>query len=361
MAKTTTKKSKTGKKSESNKANENSGQTVLVTGASGFIAKHCIIKLLNAGYQVRGSLRTPSRAEEVLAAIAPHADVERLSFVTLDLGSDEGWDKATRGCTYVMHVASPFPNTEPNHEDDLIIPARDGALRALRAAAKSGVKRTVMTSSTAAVAAGHDDLATRVINEDTWSNIDKTKSAYMKSKTIAERAAWDFINSEAANGMELAVINPGAVLGPLLDKDYSTSGELVRKLISGEAPACPNIGFSSIDVRDVAEAHLRAMTMPEAAGKRFILISKFAWMIDISKALHAAGYKSPTRRLPDFLVRILAMFDKTIKLILPQLGEKTNIDNTRLRTVLGIEPRGIEEMSVAMAKTMIEYGVVKRR
>ncbi|PHR94046.1 MAG: nucleoside-diphosphate sugar epimerase [Robiginitomaculum sp.] len=331
---------------------------VFVSGASGFIAKHCIIRLLNDGYKVRGSLRTPSRADEVRSAIAPHAPVEGLSFVTLDLGSDVGWEEAMNGCVYVMHIASPFPSAVPKHEDDLIIPAREGALRALRAAAKAGVKRTVLTSSMAAIAYGHKTAGAKVLSEEDWSDLSQPMGAYPKSKTIAERAAWDFIETQEAKGMELAVINPGAVLGPVLDEDYSTSGELVKKLINREAPACPRIGFSVIDVRDVAEAHYQAMIRPEAAGLRFLCVSEFAWMLDISKALHGAGYKTPLKTLPDVLVSVLAMFDKTIALIKPDLGNQTQCDNSRLKTVLGITPRRTAEMSISMADTMVEFGVV---
>ncbi len=334
-------------------------EQVLVTGASGFIAKHCIVRLLNDGYRVRGSLRSLNRADEVKSAIAPQADVGRLEFVTLDLMSDEGWDAAANGCTYVLHVASPFPAYRPKHEDELIIPARDGVLRALNAAAKAGVKRTVLTSSIAAVSYGQPDHAPGVpFDESNWTNVEKAKSAYIKSKTIAERAAWDFIDSDAAGDMDLAVINPGAVLGPLLDKTYSTSGELIYKLIAGQVPASPHVGFSVIDVRDVADAHVEAMIRPEAGGKRFCCISDFAWMQDIALVLRAHGYKAPKGRLPNFALRLMALFDPAVRLLVSELDKRTDIDNTRLKTVLGIEPRTMEEMSLAMAATMKSFGVV---
>lgn len=331
---------------------------VLVTGASGFIAKHCIIRLLNEGYAVRGSLRTPGRADEVCAAIATKANVDDLSFVTLNLSSDEGWDDAMKGCTFVQHIASPFPNSEPADENELIIPARDGALRAMRAAAKAGVKRVVLTSSMAAVAYGHKREPGYVHTEDDWSNLDGGISAYLKSKTIAEKAAWDFVETKEAGGMELSVINPGAVLGPLLDADYSTSGDLVGKLLKGEVPACPDIGFSCIDVRDVADAHFNAMTMKAAAGRRYLLIGEYAWMLDISKVLYEAGYKTPTKKLPNFMVHFLALFDKTIRMIKSGLSVKTECSNELLRTELGIEPRSLKEMTLSMAETMVEFGVV---
>ncbi len=333
-------------------------KTVLVTGASGFIAKHCIVKLLSEGYLVRGSVRTEGRENEVRNAVSTQKNTKNLSFVTLNLSADEGWEEAMRGCDFVMHVASPFPNAEPKHEDELIIPARDGALRALKYAAKAGVKRVVLTSSMAAIAYGHDHGGDYIYDEKDWSNTDSDLGAYLKSKTIAERAAWDFMDTDAAKGMELSVINPGAVLGPLLDARYSASGDLVGKLLKGEVPACPAIGFSCIDVRDVADAHFATMTKPVAAGRRYLCIGEYAWMLDISKILYAEGYKTPLKKLPNFMVRILAIFDKTIGLIVPSLGQQTNCNNARLRTELGIEPRSIKEMTISMAKTMVDFGLV---
>jgi len=339
-------------------------QTVLVTGASGFIAKHCIKKLLDEGYHVRASLRTPSRADEVRAAVDPDgAAADRLSFVTLDLGSDKGWDEAMQGCAFVQHVASPFPPVEPENEDELIVPAREGALRALHAAAKAGVKRVVLTSSVAAIAYGRtaqEEAAEqdRVFSEADWSNPEGPISAYAKSKTLAERAAWDFIDSDEAGAMELAVINPGGVLGPLLDKQFSTSGQIISRLLGGQVPACPRLNWSLIDVRDVADAHFEAMVRPDAAGKRFVLVADNAWMLDVSKALARAGFKTPVRQLPDFVLRLLAHFDKTMKMIVPGLGKQTRFDNTRLREGLGITPRSVDDMAIAMAQTMRDYGAV---
>jgi dihydroflavonol-4-reductase len=331
---------------------------VLVTGISGFIAKHCALKLLKEGYAVRGSLRSLDKADEVKESLSHHVDTKNLSFVELNLNSDEGWDAAMKGCAYVQHVASPFPKTDPEHEDDLIIPARDGALRALRAAARADVKRVVLTSSMAAIAYGNDHDESYVYDEKDWTNIDGDVSAYLKSKTIAEKAAWDFMATKEAGSLELSVINPGAVLGPLLDKNYSTSGELVGKLLRGEIPACPDIGFSCIDVRDIADAHYAAMLKPVAAGRRYLCIESYAWMLDISKILYEAGYKTPTKKLPNFVVHIMGIFDKTVRMIKRGLGKHENCSNDRLRTELGIEPRSLEEMTISMAKTMVEYGVV---
>ena len=299
--------------------------TVLVSGVTGFIGLHAALQLLNEGYAVRGTLRSFSREKEVRESLGQHTpDDRRLSLFECDLTKDDGWAEAIDGCDYVLHVASPFPIGAPKHEDDLIVPARDGALRVLRAAAKAGVKRTVMTSSIAAVSAGHDPKTEHVFSEADWSIVEsKTIGPYEKSKTLAERAAWDFIDADNS-GMELSVINPGAVLGPILNSDSGTSGELVRQLMARAMPACPKIGFSCVDVRDVASAHLAAMTTPEAAGKRFLCAIEFCWMSEIAKILDKRfrdeGYKIPTGELPNWVPRIMQHFNPALKPLVPGLG-----------------------------------------
>jgi len=330
-----------------------------VTGASGFIAGHCILRLLKEGYAVRGSLRTAGRADAVRMALEPHVSMDDLSFLTLDLCSDDGWEEALEGCTYLLHVASPFPSATPDNENDLIIPARDGTLRTLRAAAKAGVKRTVLTSSIAAIAYGDDCDEDYVFTEADWSNTDGDLSAYAKSKTFAERAAWQFMETQEAGEMELAVINPGAVLGPLLGSTFSSSGQIVKRLLDGSVPACPAIGFSFVDVRDVADAHYAAMLKPAAAGRRYALVGPYAWMIDVSRILHGAGYKSTTLKLPNFMVHVLARFDKSMRLLKSGLGERRDISNERMRTELGIEPRSLDDMVLSMAESMVRFDVVQ--
>jgi len=340
--------------------------TVLVSGATGFVGLHTVIQLLQAGHTVRGTLRSPKREAEVRESVARHVDAnDRLSLHQCDLMNDDGWDEAISGCDYVLHVASPFIIGTPKHEDDLIIPARDGALRVLRAAAKAGVRRSVMTSSLAAVSSGHSRDAAHVFNENDWSNTDSPAiGAYEKSKTIAERAAWDFIKSDGA-GMELAVINPGAVLGPILNSDSGTSGEIVRQIMVRAIPACPHIGFSCVDVRDVASAHLAAMMTPAAAGKRFICAIEFSWMVEIAKILdehfRKDGYKIPTSELPNWVPRIMQHFNPTLKQIVPNLGKRRDHDNSQIKSVLGWKPRSLKEMSVSMAESMIEFGVVEKK
>ena len=345
-------------------SNSSHDTTVLVTGASGFIAMHCIAQLLEQDYSVRGTLRTPTREPGLRATFARFGDVaNRLDFAQTDLTKDEGWPEAVAGCDYVLHVASPLPRKLPEHEDDLIIPAREGTLRVLRAAAAAGVKRVVLTSSISAIIAGHRRDATRVFDETDWSNTEREIGVYQKSKTLAERSAWDFINNQSSTQqLEMAVINPGMVFGPILDEDYSTSGEIIRRMMRRTYPGCANIGWAPVDVRDVAAAHLAAMTTPEAAGHRFCCALEHTWMRDIAKMLQKhfgpRGYKIATRRLPDFLIRFIAVFDSGARLVVPSLGSHTNISTTHIRKVLNWQPRSVEEMVVAMGESMIEFGVV---
>ncbi len=343
---------------------DRSDTLVTVTGASGFIAMHCILKLLEQGHRVRGTLRTLSRGDAVRGTLAKHVDVgDRLEFVAADLTKDDGWAEAMAGATYLLHVASPLPRQPPKHEDDLIVPARDGALRALKAAHAAGLEGVVMTSSVAAVAYGHDRANPRVYDESDWTELKKEVGAYEKSKTIAERAAWDYVESlPEASRFHFATINPGLVLGPVLDDDYGTSGELVRKLMKREVPGCPKLEFTMVDVRDVADAHLAAMTTPAANGKRFIVANAHGSFKDVAdilkKEFGSRGYRIPTRTVPNFIIRFAAIFDKTTRLVLQELGHKREVTSKRAETVLGWQPRNLEEMVLSMGNSLIEHGVV---
>ncbi|MGD8826060.1 MAG: aldehyde reductase [Myxococcales bacterium] len=346
---------------------DDANATVLVTGASGFIGLHCVLQLLQQGYRVRGSVRNQARADEVRETMEANAGVglgDRLEIVEADLTRDEGWADAVRGCSYVLHVASPFPNRAPEHEDELIKPATEGTLRVLKAAAEAGVKRVVVTSSLAAVSGGHPVDNARVYTEDDWSIVERCPP-YPKSKTLAERAAWDFVASlEGDASMELCVINPGAVLGPVLNRHYSTSGEIVRKLMAKELPGTAKLGFAWVDVRDVASAHIAAMTVPEAAGQRFCCAIEFSWIDEVADILARRfgpeGWKVPTRKLPNLVVRIIAMFDPTVKTVVSDLGRVRQVSSDRIRSVLNWQPHSLEEMTVSMGETMIEQGIVSR-
>jgi nucleoside-diphosphate-sugar epimerase len=344
---------------------------VLVTGATGFIAQHCVLQLLEAGYDVRGTARSADRTAEVSAILSPHlsdtarARLDDLDVVAADLTSDDGWKGAVDGCRYVMHVASPLPRGVVKDEQELIAPARDGALRVLRAANDAGAERVVLTSSLSAIVYGND--RSRLFTEADWTNLNGDRiGAYDKSKTIAERAAWDYMESvEGTSSMQLVVVNPGLVLGPLLSSDWGTSGEMVKRIMEHKVPAIPNINFATVDVRDVASAHLSAMVIPEAAGQRFICAESNHSMMEIAQILRARysaqGFKIPTGRLPSIAVRAMAVFDKTVRLALNDLDRTQNVDNTKIRTVLKWQPRDLSEMTTSMADSMIEYGVVRAK
>jgi len=296
--------------------------TILVTGGSGFIAGYLIRQLIGEGWTVHSTVRSLKREAGVRASLGvPGAS---LRFFAADLTDDAGWAAAMAGCTHVAHVASPFPASAVKHEDELIIPAREGALRALRFARDAGVTRFVLTSSAAAIAYGHRPGRSSYTEAD-WTNTDSPDVyPYVKSKAIAERAARDWI---AARGgaMEFCSINPAAVLGPVLSDDISTSIEVVKKLLEGALPGFPNLGFGIVDVRDVADIHIRALTAPGMAGERFIASGPFYLMRDIGRVLRARlgaeARRVPTRTLPDFLVRFFALFDPAVRQVTGELGK----------------------------------------
>ncbi|HUK24366.1 MAG TPA: aldehyde reductase [Terriglobales bacterium] len=339
--------------------------TVLVTGGSGFIGSQCILQLLAAGHEVRTTVRSLKREGDVRAMLKEGGAEPggRVSFFAADLENDAGWQEAIAGCDYVLHVASPLPPSLPKHEDDLIIPAREGTLRVLRAARDAGVKRVVMTSSFAAIGYGHKQRATPFTEAD-WSNLDgEDMTAYPKSKTLAERAAWDFMAREGKD-LELSVVNPVGVFGPVLGPDYSTSILLVQRLMVGAVPGTPRLYFGVVDVRDVAALHLLAMTHPAAKGERFLAVSgDFLTMLEIARVLKRrlgeAARRVPTRQLPDWLVRLAALRDPAVKLILPELGKVKNASSEKACRLLGWFPRSNEEAIVATAESLVRLGLLK--
>jgi nucleoside-diphosphate-sugar epimerase len=342
-----------------------SGELVLVTGGSGFVGAHCILQLLDAGYRVRTTVRSLKRETDVRAMLKTGGAEpgDRVSFVAADLENDAGWPEAVAGCAYVLHVASPFPSSIPKHEDELIVPAREGALRVLRASRDAGVKRVVLTSSFAAIGYGHKPQD-KPFDETDWTDPNGEEvRPYVKSKTLAERAAWDFIAKEGG-ALELSVVNPVGVFGPVLGPDYATSILVVQRLMDGAIPGCPRIYFGAVDVRDVAGLHIRAMTNPAAKGERFLaLADDFMSMVEIAKVLKErmgeAAKKVPTRQLPDWLVRVAAMRDPAVKQILPELGKVKNATNEKARRMLGWTPRSREESIIATAESLVRLGLLK--
>jgi dihydroflavonol-4-reductase len=337
---------------------------ILITGASGFVAQHTIIQSLQQGYKVRATLRNSAREAEVREIVAKHADVkDNLEFISADLMQDSNWTEAMRGCEYVLHVASPFPLFEPKHEDELIIPAVQGTLRVLRAAHNAKVKRVVIVSSVAAVYSGHNG-ENRTFDENDWSIIENNIGAYAKSKTLAERAAWDFINgAENIHKLEMVAINPPLILGPILDKQVHTSVELIRVFMRGEVPGVAKLKMGVVDVHDVAAALLLGMTTPEAAGQRFTCSSATLWYKEIADILRKEyaprGYKKiPYIQFPDFAVRFLALFDKKIGIVIRDLNWDYEISNEKAKRVLKWHPRSKEEAILAMAESLIELGLL---
>lgn len=334
--------------------------TVLVTGGSGYIAGFLIRQFIENGWAVHTTVRSLKREDEVRGWL--NVDNDRLRFFAADLENDAGWAKAMTGCGHVAHVASPFPLGVPKHPDELIVPAREGALRALRFAKAAGVRRFVLTSSMAAIAYGHGkdrDL----YDEDDWTNLDNPAvMPYPRSKTVAERAARDWVAAEGGD-MEFASVNPAAVFGPLLSDDLSTSIELVKQLLEGKVPMCPDIGFGIIDVRDVADLHYRALTTPGLRDERYVCSGPFLKMIDVAGILTAnlgdAGKKVPTRKMPDWLLKLFARVRPELKQLVAELGNVRGGDSRHAMQTLGWTMRTPDEAILATAHSLIERGIVK--
>ncbi len=333
---------------------------VFVSGGSGYIAGFLIRQLVAEGWQVHSSIRNLAREADVRAWLG--VDNSKLTFFAADLMSDDGWAEAMAGCTHVAHVASPIPSNAPKHEDELIVPAREGALRALRFAKEAGIKRFVMTSSVAAIAYGHGG-AKHHFTEADWTNVDSPDAyPYVKSKTIAERAARDWVAASGSD-MEFVTVNPSLVLGPLMAPDFSTSLEAVKKLMDGSLPGLPHFGFSVVDVRDVADLHVRCLTAPNMAGERFIAAGPFLWMGEVAailkQGLGPQGRKVPTRKLPNFLVKLSALFDPVIKQVVGELDNIRDASAQRAKDILGWQTRDPAESILDTARDMIRLGVVK--
>ncbi|MEM9837499.1 MAG: aldehyde reductase, partial [Bacteroidota bacterium] len=324
------------------------------------LGAHLAVKALQQGYHVVGSMRNLSRQASITKAIGRLAPIDYLTCVEAELLDSSSWDAAVAGVDYVLHVASPFPTTLPKDENDLIRPAKEGVLNVLRAASAAGVKRVVLTSSTGAAAYGVKRQGT--FTEADWTNVANKKdtSPYFRSKTIAEQAAWDFMEQDQS-GMELSTVLPGAILGPLLENDPGTSAAIVMKLMDGSVPALPDIGFAMVDVRAVADLHLLAMTHPAAAGERFIGAGEFLKFKDVGAVLRKAypGRKFPGFTLPHFAVRLFRFVDPTLGPILIDLGAERRVDNTKARKSLGWQPLPMEQAIRDCAQSMLDLGLVK--
>ncbi len=337
-------------------------QTVVLTGASGFIAKHVALKLLDRGHAVRGTLRSPARAEEVRAALRPHlaetAALDRLSLVTLDLTREEGWQAAMDGATALVHTASPFPIAQPKVADDLIRPAVDGTRRALMAAHRAGIGRAIVTSSTVAIMGAERPANGADYTGADWTDPEsRAATPYARSKTLAERAGWEIAQE---TGIAMTTIHPSLVLGPPLDTAYGSSVGVVERILRARDPALPRFSLPCVDVRDVAEAHVRALERPETAGERIIASDRTLWMVEMAAILKQAhpGRRIVTRQAPDWLVRLLSLMDAEIRSILPELGVMRSASNAAARKLLGMEFRPADEALRATAEWLIANGRV---
>jgi len=335
-------------------------QIVLVSGGSGYIAGFLIRQLVAEGWTVHTTVRSLAKEGTVRKLLA--VDDSRLRFFAADLNADAGWAEAMAGCSHVAHVASPLPAGMPKDANELIVPARDGALRALRAAKAAGVRRFVMTSSVAAIAYGRG-RGTHHFTEADWTQLDKPGlTPYVQSKTVAERAARDWVAKEGG-GIEFCTINPSVVLGPVWSADYSASVIIVKKLLDGSMGACPDIGFGVVDVRDIADLHVRALNAPGMAGERFIASGRFMKLREIAAVLRAElgpqAHRVTTRNMPDWLVRVVARFNPLAKAVVGELGSVRHQDASHAKAVLGWATRPVEQSIADTARCLIELGIVK--
>lgn len=334
---------------------------VLVTGASGFIAKHVVLRLLQAGYSVRGTVRTPEKADRLRQTMAQEGcDVARLSIVEADLTSDEGWSAAAQGCRYIQHIAAAFPIKLPRNREALVPIARAGTLRVLEAAEAAGVERTVLTSSIAAMMYRPNPPQTVVLGEKDWTDPEWSKvSAYVVAKTRAELAAWEFMRAQNAE-QRLTVVNPGLVYGPSLDEEIGTSLLMVELIMKGFHPALPPVAYPIVDVRDVAELHVKAMTTPGAAGRRLLATADTATLIEIAAMLRdrfpVEARRAPRLELPRFLVPLIALFETALKAVVPDVGRRTEADASYVTHLTGVRFRSAREAVEAAGECLIQYG-----
>ena len=342
-------------------------ELVLVTGASGYLATHIVKFLQESGCRVRGTVRSLKNEVKTkpLYNLCPDAKFP-LELVEADLSNEASWTAAVKGSHFVLHTASPFPAESPRNEDEIIQPAVNGTLAVLKACREAGgVKRVVLTSSIAAIDSGFNELG-RAVSEQDWSDVTNPNMyAYMKSKTLAEKAAWDYVKElPEESKFELAVINPGFIMGPVLCGVFTTSMEVPKRLLQRELPLLPKVMLPVVDVRDVAQAHINAMTIPEAAGNRHIVANQSMWFQDVAviidKEFRPHGYNVPTTNAPSFLIKFVSIFDNSLKMVTPGLGKIASYDNTRARDVLGIRFHEVKDTIVEMCYTMIDLGMVKK-
>jgi dihydroflavonol-4-reductase len=333
-------------------------KNVLVTGGTGFIAGWCIVELLRLGYRVRTTVRSLEREPSLRASISSNiGDTDNLSFAVADLTRDEGWNAAVAGCDHVLHIASPLGREAPRDRNALVEPARGGALRVLKAAVEAGVDRVVMTS---AAATARERGSNAVSDETIWADPeDPLLDPYRRSKILAERAAWEFMNTKGGT-TTLTTILPGGVFGPLLPAGDPRSVWVIKSLLEGKPPLLLNLGLSIVDVRDLAAAHIAALTGPGAPGQRFLATGTFLWMPEIARLLRdglgAQGAKVPTRVLPNSLVPIVSLFKPALRMFRHDIGQRREANNGKAKALLGFKPRPPQETLVDCAQSLLKRG-----
>ena len=335
---------------------------VLVTGASVFIWLHTVLHLLQCGYRVRATVRTEAREKKTRNTLAGYIQTGLLEFAHTDLLKDTGWQEAVHGCDSVIHTAAPYPIENPKDQNELILPIRDGTLRVLRAAQTEGVHRLVLLSNVGSIIDGHQG-ENRMFDERDWTDVGKCLNMYHIAKTLSERAAWDYVQSpENHSKMEMVAINPSGVFGPVLDNHHHTSVEWIRTIMRAEVPGLPRFLIPLVDVRDLVDILEKAMTFPDAAGKRFICHTVEIPVPELADILHKnfsqLGYRIPTRVLPDILIRFIALFNPKIKAIASGLNWDYRLSTDRIRSVFGWQPRPYQKTIVEMAESLIEHGLI---
>jgi nucleoside-diphosphate-sugar epimerase len=349
-------------------------QKVLVTGGTGYLARWCIQLLLDRGYTVRTTVRDRAAEPGLRSLFAVAGDTERLRVVKADLLHDDGWQEAIDGCDYILHVASPFPPVQPKDPDELIVPARDGTLRVLGSAFEAGVQRVVVTSSSTAIRHATADGSAadaaraasrgRILDEGDWASLDDRRlTPYVRSKVIAEHAAWDYADA-TSNTQRLSVVNPGAIIGPLLGEQRSYSLQTIDRMLAGSMPAIPRLGFPFSDVRDLADLHIRAMTDPAGAGQRFLGTGPFLWLSEIGAMLRdelgAQAARVPTRQAPNMFVRLIARADPSLRSVIGELGQRSDYSAAKAETLLGWQHRPIRQSVLDCARSILADGAVLR-
>ena len=336
---------------------------VLVTGVSGFIGSHVTERLLARGYDVRGTVRDKAKGQKIVEALASHgSDVSKLELVEANLGSDAGWEEAVKDCRYIQHIASPFPLEAPSDREALVPEARAGAMRIIEHGLGAGAERIVMTSSMVSMVGQKGRGAYMLVKEEDWSDPDwKPLTAYPVSKTRAEKSAWDYVKTQGLSD-KLTTICPGLVFGPDTYENGGASLGLIIAMFKGDFPKAPKVAYPIVDIRDCAAIHVAAMTAKAAGGRRLMAAGETLWFSkvgDVLRTEYPDVKKLPNGEFPNFMVRLVALFDERVKGVLPDLGTFHEADSGYVSSITHVIPRPAKEAILAAAKSLIDNGAIK--